>query len=377
MRLVSLSDHEEATVCSVGFCWRWSGLLTSVSDVVIGNSPVGLLFRLDTSRVAGVAIVFHRFSLLTPVRVVGEEECCARVPGIVELVWSEEEVFNPIVWVALGWSVLWVYLSASVATAVHFVTPEEASAWVAVTVPLLVMMGRLALRTFWWGTRQVTSMRLVIEGDTFVAMSWQWFQEDLSRVRACLVLAGLVAEVVSVSRDPHSREAVEGVLWATIVLKLVADVSVVRGGSACGPSTLWRSEVAVLVVRRPSHMVALWSPRVCVMTLAGGLGIALFFPTALADRGSSSRELGVGRVAEVAVVSCAVSSSDNECCELLYLNEMGVVLFKFSGDRWIEKDLVVLKGEVERNPEDPNDDQRTQVKRMEKDPENLGDDRAA
>ncbi|MQL86086.1 hypothetical protein Taro_018613, partial [Colocasia esculenta] len=36
-------------------------------------------------------------------------------------------------------------------------------------------------------------------------------------------------------------------------------VSGVRGGSACGPSTLWRSEVSVLVVRRPSHVVAQWS----------------------------------------------------------------------------------------------------------------------
>ncbi|MQL76499.1 hypothetical protein Taro_008890 [Colocasia esculenta] len=71
-------------------------------------------------------------------------------------------------------------------------------------------------------------------------------------------------------------------------------VSGVWGGSACRPSTLWRSEVAVLVVRRPSHVVARWSPRVetcfrvvldsvgfCrsrvyVTTLVGGHGIALF-----------------------------------------------------------------------------------------------------
>ncbi|MQL99938.1 hypothetical protein Taro_032671 [Colocasia esculenta] len=34
-------------------------------------------------------------------------------------------------------------------------------------------------------------------------------------------------------------------------------------------------------------------------------------------RGSSSRELGVGRVAEAAVAPCVVSSSESECCELL------------------------------------------------------------
>ncbi|MQL98205.1 hypothetical protein Taro_030909 [Colocasia esculenta] len=45
--------------------------------------------------------------------------------------------------------------------------------------------------------------------------------------------------------------------------------------------------------------------------------------------GSSSRELGVGWVAEAAMVPCAVNSSESECCELLYLSESRV-LFKFS-----------------------------------------------
>ncbi|MQL93760.1 hypothetical protein Taro_026411, partial [Colocasia esculenta] len=36
-------------------------------------------------------------------------------------------------------------------------------------------------------------------------------------------------------------------------------------------------------------------------------------------RGSSSWELGVRRVAKVVVAPCIVSSSESECCELLYL----------------------------------------------------------
>ncbi|MQL73513.1 hypothetical protein Taro_005850, partial [Colocasia esculenta] len=40
-------------------------------------------------------------------------------------------------------------------------------------------------------------------------------------------------------------------------------VSGVRGGSTCGPSTLWRSEVAVLVARRYSHLVVAWSRWAC------------------------------------------------------------------------------------------------------------------
>ncbi|MQM12720.1 hypothetical protein Taro_045638 [Colocasia esculenta] len=51
----------------------------------------------------------------------------------------------------------------------------------------------------------------------------------------------------------------------------------------------------------------------------------------LAPRGSSSRELNVRWVAEVAVAPCVVSSSESECCELLYLSELRVVLCKFSG----------------------------------------------
>ncbi|MQL76772.1 hypothetical protein Taro_009162 [Colocasia esculenta] len=39
--------------------------------------------------------------------------------------------------------------------------------------------------------------------------------------------------------------------------------SKVRDGYACGPSTLWRSEVAALAVRRRSHLVVAWSWEVC------------------------------------------------------------------------------------------------------------------
>ncbi|MQL83928.1 hypothetical protein Taro_016423 [Colocasia esculenta] len=39
----------------------------------------------------------------------------------------------------------------------------------------------------------------------------------------------------------------------------------------------------------------------------------------------------VGRVANAAVAPCVVSSSESECCELLYLSELRVVLSKFSG----------------------------------------------
>ncbi|MQL88184.1 hypothetical protein Taro_020739 [Colocasia esculenta] len=51
----------------------------------------------------------------------------------------------------------------------------------------------------------------------------------------------------------------------------------------------------------------------------------------LSARSSSSQELSVGRVAEAAMASCVVSSSESECCELLYPSELIVVFCKSSG----------------------------------------------
>ncbi|MQL72531.1 hypothetical protein Taro_004881, partial [Colocasia esculenta] len=114
-----------------------------------------------------------------------------------------------------------------------------------------VPQGWLALRIFRWGTRQVTWLCSVTKGDTFVAVSWRRSQE----VRVCLVLAGLVLgykpavrrgsccvcpacslgawhlrpcpvqRLSLLSETPHPREPVEGVLWATSVLELAADLA--------------------------------------------------------------------------------------------------------------------------------------------------------
>ncbi|MQL93077.1 hypothetical protein Taro_025711 [Colocasia esculenta] len=108
-------------------------------------------------------------------------------------------------------------------------------------------------------------------------------------------------------------------------LSVVAPVGVVPdlvcvqglGGSACGPSTWWRSEVAMLAVRRRSHLVVPWSRQFSVFGVPAALaGEGLVIPTGPCSRGSppllpsargsSSRELGVGRVAEVAVAPCCL-----------------------------------------------------------------------
>ncbi|MQL88073.1 hypothetical protein Taro_020625 [Colocasia esculenta] len=78
-------------------------------------------------------------------------------------------------------------------------------------------------------------------------------------------------------------------------------VSTVRGGSACGPSTLWRSEVAVLEVRRRSHLVVL-RPRLTPPPSFLQLG---------ARRRGNSVSDGLRRRLWRRVV---VSSSESECC---------------------------------------------------------------
>ncbi|MQM19679.1 hypothetical protein Taro_052687 [Colocasia esculenta] len=136
-------------------------------------------------------------------------------------------------------------------------------------------------------------------------------------------------------------------------------LSGVLGGSACGPSTLWRSEVAEFAVRRHSHLVVPWSQKVYRGLLLLGVRLRWFLRESCVwpdlgwwswrctnlfrwlvvpcCRGSSLRELGVGRVAEAVVAPCVVSSSESECCELLYPSELRVVFCKSSGssDLWV------------------------------------------
>ncbi|MQL83274.1 hypothetical protein Taro_015756 [Colocasia esculenta] len=163
----------------------------------------------------------------------------------------------------------------------------------------------------------------------------------------------------------------------------------VRGGSASGPSTLSRFEVAVLAVRRRSHLVVVWSRRVCrgLLPLCAQLRwflrelcvwpdlgwwswrCAVLFrclvvpccrvPTALADeglviptgpysRGSPPYFLQVGARCRGSSVSdglqrrlwrrVVVSSSESERCELLYSSELRVTISSNpsgSSDLWV------------------------------------------
>ncbi|MQM14084.1 hypothetical protein Taro_047014 [Colocasia esculenta] len=109
----------------------------------------------------------------------------------------------------------------------------------------------------------------------------------------------------------------------------------VRGGSACGPSTPWWSEVSVLVVRGYSHLVVAWSRQVCrgllprVPAALAGEGLVIPTGPCLRDSPSYFIQLGARRrgssvsdgLRRQAVAPCVVSSSESECCELLYLSE--------------------------------------------------------
>ncbi|MQL99972.1 hypothetical protein Taro_032701, partial [Colocasia esculenta] len=72
-------------------------------------------------------------------------------------------------------------------------------------------------------------------------------------------------------------------------------MSTVRGGSACGPSTLWRFKVAMLEVRRRSHLVVAWSRQFLVFGVPAALaGEGLVIPTRPCSRGSPPYFLQLG-----------------------------------------------------------------------------------
>ncbi|MQM11377.1 hypothetical protein Taro_044285 [Colocasia esculenta] len=212
-----------------------------------------------------------------------------------------------------------------------------------------------ALRTFWWGTRQVTTLRSVTEGDTFVAVSWQRCQEG----RVCLII-----DFPTVNRLLAERRVFRTDWWCSEVLARPcvplacwACRGLQANGSAWFLLCLPRLFARCLAFEGLSRLEALsrssaegrqelgWRAEGVDDVSSSWLGCyccdgtgnsywALFArltPLLPSAMGSSSRELGVGRVAEAAVAPCVVSSSESKCCELLYLSELRVVLCKFSG----------------------------------------------
>ncbi|MQL93876.1 hypothetical protein Taro_026517, partial [Colocasia esculenta] len=247
---------------------------------------------------------------------------------------------------------------------------------VAIAVPFPVVM--------------VASLCSVTEGDTFVAVSWRRCQEAL--VCACLVLSGLVVGykpaiqrgfccacsacspgawhlragpvlrlsplpgtpiLGSLLRECSGLQACSILFLARprqsfVSLPLSALIPEPRSGVRRGAAAWPGYGVACILVGFCGGFVSLfwgviaWTCLVSIgiVSLAllanasGGFRFGVLsvpVPVALAARGLSSRELGVGWVVEAAVAACAVSSSESECCELLYLSELRVVLCKFSG----------------------------------------------
>ncbi|MQM00457.1 hypothetical protein Taro_033192 [Colocasia esculenta] len=114
----------------------------------------------------------------------------------------------------------------------------------------------------------------------------------------------------------------QSVVVSACVASRLGSVSEVRGGSACRPSTLWRSEVAVLMSCVWPDL-GWWSWRCAVLfrylvvpycSNPYWVLFARLTPLLPSARGSSSQELGVRQVAEAAVASCVVSSSESEGC---------------------------------------------------------------
>ncbi|MQL94718.1 hypothetical protein Taro_027374 [Colocasia esculenta] len=119
-------------------------------------------------------------------------------------------------------------------------------------------------------------------------------------------------------------------------LSVVAPVGVVPdlvrvqglGGSACGPSTRWRSEVAVLAFHVFGVPAALVGEGLVIPTGPCSRGSPPYFLQLGARRRGSSVSDGLRRRLWRRVV---VSSSESKCCELWYPSELRVVFCKSSG----------------------------------------------
>ncbi|MQM11519.1 hypothetical protein Taro_044426, partial [Colocasia esculenta] len=228
--------------------------------------------------------------------------------------WSEEEVANrregPS-WLVGGprLRIPSVCLSADVAMARRVATSEEGLAriccrdQVGVAVPVPIAMGaeagaRLASRAC--GLRVPL---LAASGDGLVSVAVTVLPYSMAvpsfhgRRWSGLVQTRASGGFRSVSSQFRSSIlGCQSVVAPACMASRPCGVPRVWGGSACGPSTLWRSEVTVLA------------------------GSFLFSEFLLLWPGLVVTGDGVGRVAEVAVVPCIVNSSESECCELLYLS---------------------------------------------------------
>ncbi|MQM15267.1 hypothetical protein Taro_048211 [Colocasia esculenta] len=334
VRLLSLLDCEEETVCSVGYCWLQSELLTGVSRVAVGNC---ILCRalLAIEWVAGWSIlVLHgTYGVVVPF---GHPTCIGSFSCFLVSLDGFSMLPSPVwyvygLWAAPGWSIPWICLSAGVvttacglllrrfapslegycrdgvATALEVATPTWRTLELrgkrgldsgAESFVELSCLGRDA------EVVEVFSSRCGLNSPLSHCLSLRWFRSHVvvlgvgsqlgqaavlrafvcfrggfvslfrggeagarlasrgrGRIVLLLVASGgglVVVAVVSASVSSQFRSPVLGcqsVVAPACVASRPRDVSGVRGGSACGPSTLWMSKVAVLAVRRRSQLV--------------------------------------------------------------------------------------------------------------------------
>ncbi|MQM14325.1 hypothetical protein Taro_047254 [Colocasia esculenta] len=190
-----------------------------------------------------------------------------------------------------------VCLSADVETARRVETSEEASAQACPVQRLSSLPGTPVLRSL---LREYSGLR--------ACSSWQSTGRTLE-LRGKRGLDSGAESFVEISCLGRDTEVVEVVLFPAWPRQSL--VSLPLSVLVPEPCSGVRREAAAW----PGCGVA------CVGT--GNPYWALFArltPLLPSVRGSSSSELGVGRVADAAVAPCVVSSSKSECCELLYLS---------------------------------------------------------
>ncbi|MQL69558.1 hypothetical protein Taro_001830 [Colocasia esculenta] len=194
-------------------------------------------------------------------------------------------------WAAPGWSILWVCLSAGVATTVHVMTPEEPSAWVAGSVPFPVAMDLLVGNAV--GYLAAFSDR---SGAWRGAIAWP------SCDVACILVV-FCGGSISLFRGGGGRS--QAAYTVVVAWPCLASVGVVG---------------LALVARASGGFRSVFSRfRSPVLCLGGcAKGYFCLVPNSVG-------------FCEFLLLWSVRDCSESKCCELLYLSEMRVVLCKFSG----------------------------------------------
>ncbi|MQL99628.1 hypothetical protein Taro_032353 [Colocasia esculenta] len=298
VRLLSLLNRKEATVYSIRFRWRRSALLTDVSRVAADKCALCRVF-LATEWVAG--------RWVTIVRSVGDCNCedfswrfLLFGPNLASLgTWGCRSVWAPHVWLELspfpGTPIL-----GSPLREVWNAEGFRVLSWRRPDSPL---SHRLSLR--WLRSHVVVSDVRPQLGQAAVLRVLCVSMAALSRHCTGIEAGARLASKACGLRVPLLAASGGGLVAVVVTAPVLLVVPALVFSRFRGPILGCQPVMAPVGLDRCAEH--------CFRFVPDSVG----FCGSRVSRGSSSRELGIGRVVEAAVAPCVVSSSESEHCELL------------------------------------------------------------